>query len=139
MSKFDELAALAAKTSEGFIALKEEVTTFAGNLIQGLRAYLGCTTKKQIICEVVDRNHNRTGDRSILPSPCFCFDAFWYFFMDIMFPTYHIGVLVGIKKVEGGYTVRLPSKEYQIDNESQRTAFYEDHFNNLKKYLSQPR
>jgi hypothetical protein len=53
-------------------------------------------------------------------------------------PAYEVGVIVGLKKVGKGFTVKLPEKDFQIENEGEQTAFYAYLYNALKEDLSLP-
>jgi hypothetical protein len=136
MGKFEELSALAKEKRQGFLTLTQDCTSFAVELVKGLRAYLDCP-QAAMTCEEVDEQHNKTGERSPFPtSLCRCFDAFWYFFLRFDFPDYSIGLLVGVKKVETGYVVLLPAQEFHIRTDDDRTIFNEYMFNSLKENLA---
>lgn len=149
MNKFDELTTLGLKKRQGFLELRDECNLFAAQLVQGLRGYLGSPIDA-VYCVEVDREHQKTGQQLKVPDLCFCYDTFWYFYLGFDFPTtekmggmavptgYKIGLPVGIKKIGNGFTVKLPARDYQIDNPDQQTDFYEKLYNALKEDLSRP-
>lgn len=140
MNKFEELRILALQKRKQFRELRDECNRFATQLVQGLRGYLGSPIDA-VYCVEVDREHRTLGKQMELPALCYCYDTFWYFCLgfDFLSPEngYKIELLIGIKKIGNGFTVKLPVRDYQIDRDDQ-TEFYEQLYNALKEDLSRP-
>jgi hypothetical protein len=148
MARFEELRGMALKKNEAFNELAMECNAFGRKLVHGLRKYLDAPDKA-ILCYEVDRQYQQVGEPSLFVNLCFCFDAFWYFSLEITFssdtevagtPVSYLclGVLVGVMKVGSGFKVRMPDKDLQIDDEAGQAAFYDWIFNSLKESLSRP-
>lgn len=142
MNKFEELKILALQKRKQFRELRDECNHFATQLVNGLREYLGSPINA-VYCVKVDKEHRIVEQPTESPDLCYCFDTFWYFLLRFDFQikenvSAKIGLLVGTKKTENGFTVKLPVGDYQIDSPDDQTEFYEQLYNALKEDLSRP-
>lgn len=141
INKFEELSILGRQKRERLRELRNECNNFATQLVQGLRSYLGSPISA-VYCVEVNREHRSIGQPMELPDLCYCYDTFWYFILGFDFRStengYKIALLVGIKKIENGFTVKLPTRDCRIDKQEKQMEFYEQLYNDIKENLSRP-
>jgi len=142
MGKFDELTALALQKAERFSDLNSECNAFAAGLVRALRTYLE-SPARSVYCDEVDRDHRRKNNPRPLPDLCFCYDTFWYFYLGFDFPgpehpAYSVGLLVGLKKTSSGFTVKLPDKDFRLDDTNQQSDLFDYLLGRLREILSRP-
>lgn len=142
MSRYEELMGLAIKCSDGLDLTRQDCGRFSYLFVSELKNYLGCD-HQGLRCYEVNTDFRVIGDPTPLPKLCLCFDAFWYFSLEIMFPDiYGMSILVGIGRCGDVHTVKVAgekdTKSFAANNGQDRNHVYEFIYSTAKEELSRP-